>query len=79
MVGSTSAIGALFVLFMGDRSAAWTKVLLPFTTANFIYVASVGLMPELQRERGMGPSIMQAGFLVLGCLLMLVVSNFVSD
>ena len=79
MVGSTSAIGALFVLFMGDRSAAWTKVLPPFTTANFIYVASVGLMPKLQRELGIGPSIMQAGFLVLGCLLMLVVSNFVSD
>jgi zinc and cadmium transporter len=74
MVGSTSAIGALLVLLLGSRSVAWTTVVLPFTTANFIYIASVSLMPELHHERNVGQSITQILFLMLGCLLMLAVS-----
>jgi zinc transporter ZupT len=74
IVGSTSAIGALLVLLLGSRSVAWTTVLLPFTTANFIYIASVSLMPELHHERNVGQSIKQVLFLVLGCVLMLAVS-----
>jgi zinc and cadmium transporter len=77
MVGSTSAIGALLVLLLGGRFTAITDVLLPFTTANFIYIASVNLIPELQRERGIRESITQAAALVFGCLLMLAVAYFI--
>jgi zinc and cadmium transporter len=79
MVGSTSAIGAFLVLLLGSRFIAITNVLLPFTTANFIYIASANLIPELHRERGLRQSITQAAALVLGCLLMLAVSYFFSE
>jgi zinc and cadmium transporter len=79
MVASTSAIGALLVLLLGNQSMTWTTVLLPFTTANFIYIASASLMPELQRERNIRQSIKQIAFLVGGCLLMLTVSYFVAE
>jgi zinc and cadmium transporter len=79
MVGSISAIGALLVLLLGNRSVAWTTALLPFTTANFIYIASASLMPELQRERDIRQSITQAIFLILGCLLMLAIASFASE
>jgi zinc transporter ZupT len=74
MVGSTSAIGALLVLLLGEQSVRWTSVLLPFTTANFIYIASASLMPELQHERDLRQSLRQVLFLVLGCLVMLLIS-----
>jgi zinc and cadmium transporter len=74
MVGSTSAIGALLVLLLGEQSVRWTSVLLPFTTANFIYIASASLMPELQHERDVRQSLRQVLFLVLGCLVMLLIS-----
>jgi zinc and cadmium transporter len=79
MVGSTSAIGALLVLLLGSQSMIWTTVLLPFTTANFIYIASASLMPELQRDRDIRQSIRQILFLVLGALLMLLVSYSSSE
>jgi zinc and cadmium transporter len=79
MVGSTSAIGALLVLLLGERSMTWTSVLLPFTTANFIYIASATLMPELQRERDVRQSFWQVLFFIIGCMLLLVVSYFASD
>lgn len=78
MVASTSAIGAFLVLMLGGRFTALTNVLFPFTTANFIYIASVNLIPELQRESGVRQSIIQAASLVSGCLLMLAVAYFVS-
>ena len=79
MVGGAAAIGALLVLLLGNESMTWTTVLLPFTTANFIYIASATLMPELQRERKVGQSITQILFLLFGCFLMLAIASVVSD
>jgi zinc and cadmium transporter len=77
--GSAAAIGALLVLLVGTRSAGMTDLLLPFTTANFLYIASASLLPELQRVRGFRQSLAQTTFLLVGSLLMLAVSFFVSE
>ena len=47
-------------------------MLLPFTTANFLYIASASLMPELQHERGLRQSLTQTILFVAGSLLMFV-------
>jgi zinc and cadmium transporter len=67
---AASALGALLVLSVGARSIGVTTILLPFTTANFLYIASANLMPELQNERGLRQSLMQALLFVAGCSVM---------
>ena len=75
LAGSTAAAGALLVLLVGGRSAGFTPLLLPFTTANFLYIASSNLMPELQQERGFRQSVTQTFFFIAGCSLMFVSSG----
>ena len=75
LAGATAALGGLLVLLVGERSMATTTVLLPFTTANFLYIASSSLMPELQHERGLGRSFAQMLCFVAGCSLMFVSSG----
>ena len=75
LAGATAALGALLVLLVGTQSTAVTTILLPFTTANFLYIASATLMPELQHERGLRQSLMQTVLFVVGCSLMFVSSG----
>jgi len=72
LAGATAALGALLVLLVGGQSIAVTTTLLPFATANFLYIASANLMPELQNERGLGQSLMQTFLFIAGCSLMFV-------
>jgi zinc and cadmium transporter len=72
MAASTAAIGALVVLLLGTKLMGLTTVLLPFATANFLYIALASLMPELQQERGLRPSLEQTILLLTGSLLMFV-------
>jgi zinc and cadmium transporter len=72
MAAGTAALGALVVLLLGTRLIGVTTVLLPFTTANFLYIASVSLMPELQRERGLRQSLTQTILFLIGSLAMFV-------
>jgi zinc and cadmium transporter len=75
LAGGTAAIGALLVLLVGTQSIGVTTVLLPFTTANFLYIASSNLMPELHQERGLRQSVAQTFFFMAGCSLMFVSSG----
>jgi zinc and cadmium transporter len=75
IAASPSALGALLVLLLGERLMSVTTVLLPFTAANFLYIAASSLMPELQHERGLRQSCMQSGLFVAGCLFMFVYSG----
>jgi zinc and cadmium transporter len=70
MAASTATLGALVVLLLGARLMVVTTVLLPFTTANFVYIAAASLMPELQQERGLWQSLMQTALFLAGSLLM---------
>jgi zinc and cadmium transporter len=70
MAGGTAAIGALLVLLVGIQSTGFTAVLLPFTTANFLYIAASNLMPELQHEHQLRPSLAQMVLFAAGSSLM---------
>ena len=72
MAAGMAAVGALVVLLLGTRLIGVTTVLLPFTTANFLYIASVSLMPELQQERGLRQSLTQTILFLIGSLAMFV-------
>ena len=72
LAGASSALGALLVLLVGTQSIGVTTILLPFATANFLYIASANLMPELQSERGLSQSLMQTFLFVAGCSVMFV-------
>jgi zinc and cadmium transporter len=73
--GGTAALGALLVLLMGTQSTNITAALLPFTTANFLYIASASLIPELQHEHGLVQSLIQTTLLVGGSFLMFALSS----
>jgi len=70
LAGSTAAVGALLVLLVGGRSAWVTTILLPFATANFLYIASANLVPELRNETRLRPSLVQILLFGAGCSLM---------
>ena len=72
LAGASSALGALLVLLVGTQSIGVTTILLPFATANFLYIASANLMPELQHERGPRQALMQTFLFVAGCSVMFV-------
>jgi len=72
LAGAPAALGALMVLLVGTQSVGITTILLPFATANFLYIASANLMPELQNERGLRQSLLQTFLFVAGCSVMFV-------
>jgi zinc and cadmium transporter len=74
IAASPAALGALLVLLVGARLMGATAVLLPLTTANFLYIAAASLMPELQHERSLRQSFAQTSLFVAGSLLMFALS-----
>lgn len=75
LAGSTAAVGALLVLLFGARSAWVTTILLPFATANFLYIATANLVPELRSETRLRPSLVQIFLFSAGCSLMLILGT----
>jgi len=72
LAGAAAALGALLVLLAGTQSIRVTTILLPFATANFVYIAAANLMPELQSEQGVLQSLLQTFLFVAGCSLLFV-------
>jgi len=70
LAGSTAAIGALLVLLVGAQTTGIITILLPFATANFLYIASANLMPELRNETRLRASLVQIALFSAGCSLM---------
>jgi zinc and cadmium transporter len=71
LASGASAAGALLVLFIGTRAESVTMAMLPFTTANFIYLGAASLVPTLHQERNVKRSILQTALFVGGAVLML--------
>jgi zinc and cadmium transporter len=64
------ATGGLCVLAFGSKFRPFTAALLPFTAANFLYIAMAILMPELQKEQGKRRSTLQTLCLIGAAALM---------
>jgi zinc and cadmium transporter len=65
------AIGGIVVLAFGTGASHMSEFLLPITAANFLYVATGILMPEMQKERNGKRSVWQ-----VACLLATIVFIF---
>jgi zinc and cadmium transporter len=72
---STSLLGVVTVLAIGSEGGTFSSILVPFTAANFIYIATADLMPELHSETDVSRSVGQVTFLVLGALIMATLRN----
>jgi zinc and cadmium transporter len=70
-----SFLGALLVLFVGTHAQGLMAGLLPFTTANFLYIAGSTLVPEMQQERGFYRSLGQFVLFLTGTLSMYVIGG----
>jgi len=75
LAGSTSVVGALLVLLVGGHSTTVTALLLPFATANFLYIAAANLLPELRNEKRLRPSFVQIFLFGAGCSLMFALGS----
>jgi zinc and cadmium transporter len=75
VAAGSSFFGAVFVLLIGSKADSFASILVPFTAANFIYIATADLMPELQADRDLLHSVGQITFLVLGALMMVTLRN----
>jgi zinc and cadmium transporter len=75
LASAPSLAGALLVLLLGQRADGFTAAFLPFTTANFLYIAAATLVPEMQQERGIRQSIIQILLFVGGISLMYLLGN----
>ncbi len=71
------ATGGFIVLLLGSRTTSLVPILLPITTANFIYIAVAILLPELQRERNGKRAAIQSVCLIGGVGLMCALSGYV--
>jgi zinc and cadmium transporter len=70
-----SFLGALLVLFVGTHAEGLMAALLPFTTANFLYIAGSTLVPEMQQEHGLSRSAVQVCLFLTGTLSMYVIGG----
>jgi zinc and cadmium transporter len=70
------ATGGVLVLLFGSLTSALTSILLPFTAANFLYIAVGILMPELLREKSQLRSLAQIAVLVAAVLIIASLSHY---
>jgi zinc and cadmium transporter len=61
--------GGLLVLTAGAGTNSVIAALLPLAAANFIYIATAILLPELQREPSTKRSVLQMASLLGTCLV----------
>lgn len=68
---SAAIAGSVATLLAGEKiGQAVADLLLPVTAGGFVYIAAADLIPELQRERGLGGLVLQAGLIGLGIAVM---------
>jgi zinc and cadmium transporter len=70
------ATGGVLVLIFGSWASALADILLPFTAANFLYIAVGILMPELQREPSRRRSLLQVMTLLVAVITVSSISHY---
>ena len=66
----TAIAGTILALIIGSHTEHLTQFLIPFAAGSFIYIAGSDLIPELQKEKKLGKSILQLIALILGVLVL---------
>ncbi|MBD3311004.1 MAG: ZIP family metal transporter [Candidatus Magasanikbacteria bacterium] len=66
----TAVLGAMIALVVGSYTENLTQFLVPFAAGSFIYIAGSDLIPELQKEKDSGKSLLQLLAIILGILVL---------
>ena len=61
--------GGFLGVIIGSKSSEFVYYLIAFAAGNFIYIASVDLVPELNREMNLKKSLLELLFIILGVLV----------
>ena len=65
----TAFVGAMAAFLFSQFITQYSAYFLAFAAGGFIYIAVADLIPELHREKNLAKSIMQAGLIVFGALV----------
>jgi len=71
----TAVLGTVITLMAGTRIESISHFVLPVAAGGFIYLAGTDLMPELNKEKSRGKSLIQLVMIVTGLGLMYLVSG----
>jgi len=72
----TVVLGGIVGFFLSEEIGKSIVFLLPFAAGNFIYIASIDLIPELRRQTNFKKSIVYLLVFLLGITLMLLIKLF---
>ncbi|SFS20505.1 zinc and cadmium transporter [Granulicella pectinivorans] len=73
--GLPSFLGVAAVLLAGAHSVATIAWLLPISAGSFLYIATVNLLPELEREKRLSRVLLQIACLCVGAGLVMAVGG----
>jgi zinc transporter 13 len=70
--------GAVFALSFStaERAGDLTSWILPFTSGGFLYIALVGILPEILNEKNVSTSVKQILFLKMGIAIIYFLTHF---
>ncbi|XP_039234713.1 zinc transporter SLC39A7-like [Pipra filicauda] len=68
--------GAACSLLAEGSGAAAVSGILPFTAGGFIYLGTVSVIPEILRNSGAGPALLQLLALLAGVAMMLLIAHY---
>jgi zinc and cadmium transporter len=68
-------LGAVLVLITKDLNQNFIYYLMAFASGNFIYLASVDLIPELNKEVKVSKNLWQLAYFISGILVMLILKH----
>jgi zinc and cadmium transporter len=68
-----SVLGAIIIIFLGQKIAGLSNLILPITAGGFIYIAASDLIPELKKDVSINKTIKQLLGIFLGLGIMILV------
>ena len=71
-----SLMGVAIIIFLGEFAQTSSRWFLPIAAGGFIYIAVADLIPELQKTKKVGHSVLQLVAVILGVLAMVALVFF---
>lgn len=68
-----SILGAIIIIFLGQKITGLSDLILPITAGGFIYISASDLIPELKKDTSINKTIKQLLGIFLGLGIMLLV------
>ncbi len=68
-----SILGAIIIIFLGQKITGLSDLILPITAGGFIYISASDLIPELKKDIGINKTIKQLLGIFLGLGMMILV------